>query len=128
MTEVASSQEGTEAAATTLPPIAFGTDGWRARVAAEYTFENVRRCAEGVAEWVIAEGTAERGVVVAWDRRFVSEHFAQAAAEVLLAYDIPVAISKTAVPTQMSSMEVVERGSAAGIVITASHNPWTDNG
>src|SRR5439155_18385170 len=105
-----------------------GTDGWRARVAAEYTFENVRRCAEGVAEWVMAEGTAERGVVVAWDRRFVSEHFAQAAAEVLLAYDIPVAISKTAVPTQMSSMEVVERGSAAGIVITASHNPWTDNG
>ena len=128
MTEVAFSQEGTEAAATTLPPIAFGTDGWRARVAAEYTFENVRRCAEGVAEWVMAEGTAERGVVVAWDRRFVSEHFAQAAAEVLLAYDIPVAISKTAVPTQMSSMEVVERGSAAGIVITASHNPWTDNG
>jgi phosphomannomutase len=116
-----------EAAIPTLP-IAFGTDGWRGRVAEEYTFENVRRCAEGVAEWVRAEGTASRGIVIAWDRRFVSEHFARAAAEVLLAYDIPVAISRTAVPTQMSSMEVVERKSAAGIVITASHNPWTDNG
>ena len=115
-------------ATSAAPPIAFGTDGWRARVAEEYTFENVRRCAEGVAEWVVAQGASARGVVVAWDRRFVSEHFARAAAEVLLAYDIPVAISSVAVPTQMSSMEVVERGSAAGIVITASHNPWTDNG
>ena len=51
-----------------------------------------------------------------------------AAAEVLLAHDIPVAFASHAVPTQMSSYEVVERGSAAGIVITASHNPWTDNG
>lgn len=115
-------------AAAALPAIAFGTDGWRARVAEDFTFENVRRCAEGVAEWVVSQGTVTRGVVVAWDRRFASEHFARAAAEVLLAYDIPVAISSVAVPTQMSSMEVVERGSAAGIVITASHNPWTDNG
>ena len=109
-------------------PIAFGTDGWRGRVAEEYTFENVRRCAQAVAEWVSSAGTASRGVVVAWDRRFVSEHFARAAAEVLLAYEVPVAISSVAVPTQMSSLEVVARGSGAGIMITASHNPWTDNG
>src|SRR5205814_341279 len=57
-----------------------------------------------------------------------SEHFAQAAAEVLLARDIPVAFATHAVPTQMSSYEVVERNAAAGVVITASHNPWTDNG
>ncbi len=50
------------------------------------------------------------------------------AAEVLLAHDIPVAFAVHAVPTQMSSYEVVQRGAAAGIVITASHNPWTDNG
>ena len=54
--------------------------------------------------------------------------FAAAAAEVLLGHDIPVAFGVHAVPTQMSSYEVVERGAAAGIVITASHNPWTDNG
>ena len=112
-------------AATT---IVFGTDGWRARIADEFTFENVRRCADGVAAYVGEQGTTAKGVVVAYDRRFASEHFAAAAAEVLLAHDIPVALAATAVPTQMSSFEVVQRGAAAGIVITASHNPWVDNG
>jgi len=115
----------------TAPPpttITFGTDGWRARIADDFTFENVRRCADGVAHYVTEQGAAARGVVIAYDRRFASEHFAAAAAEVLLAHDIPVALSVRAVPTQMSSFEVVERGAAAGIVITASHNPWVDNG
>ena len=108
--------------------IVFGTDGWRARIADEFTFENVRRCADGVADYVERAGSTERGVVIAYDRRFDSEHFAAAAAEVLVARGIPVAIARHAVPTQMSSYEVVERGAAAGIVITASHNPWVDNG
>ncbi|HXG40704.1 MAG TPA: hypothetical protein VNJ28_07145, partial [Candidatus Limnocylindrales bacterium] len=108
--------------------IVFGTDGWRARIADEFTFEAVRRCADGVARYVEERGERAKGVVVAYDRRFASEHFAAAAAEVLLARDIPVAFAATAVPTQTSSYEVVERGAAAGIVITASHNPWTDNG
>ena len=117
-----------QATAPTPARIVFGTDGWRARVAEDFTFENVRRCADGVARYVVGRGAQAKGVVIAYDRRFASEHFAQAAAEVLLAQDIPVAISRTAVPTQMSSYEVMERGAAAGIVITASHNPWTDNG
>jgi phosphomannomutase len=108
--------------------IVFGTDGWRARVADDFTFENVRRCADGVARYVVGRGEEAKGVVVAYDRRFASEHFAAAAAEVLLAHDIPVFLASVAVPTQMSSYEVVQRGAAAGIVITASHNPWTDNG
>ena len=108
--------------------IVFGTDGWRARIAEDYTFENVRRCADGVARYVIGKGEQAKGVVIAYDRRFASEHFAIAAAEVLLAHDIPVAYGAHAVPTQMSSYEVLERGASAGIVITASHNPWTDNG
>ena len=108
--------------------IVFGTDGWRARIAEDFTFESVRRCAEGVAAYVVDRGEQSKGVVIAYDRRFASEHFARAAAEVLLARDIAVAFASQAVPTQMSSFEVVERGSAAGIVITASHNPWTDNG
>ena len=108
--------------------IVFGTDGWRAKIADDYTFENVRRCADGVATYVVERGEGAKGVVVAYDRRFASEHFAAAAAEVLMAHDIPVAFATHAVPTQMSSFEVVERGAAAGIVITASHNPWTDNG
>jgi len=108
--------------------IVFGTDGWRARIADEFTFENVRRCADGVAQYVVDRSEQAKGVVIAYDRRFASEHFAQAAAEILLARDIPVAFALQAVPTQMSSYEVVERGAAAGIVITASHNPWVDNG
>jgi phosphomannomutase len=116
------------AGATQPTTIVFGTDGWRARIADEFTFENVRRCADGVAAYVEAEGTNAQGIVIAYDRRFASEHFAAAAAEVVLARGIPVAIATHAVPTQMSSYEVVERGAAAGIVITASHNPWVDNG
>jgi phosphomannomutase len=110
------------------PGIVFGTDGWRARIGEEYTFDNVRRCAQGVAEWVVGQGSSARGVVVGYDRRFASEHFAIAAAEVLLSYDIPVLFAEDAIPTQMTSYEVVERSAACAIVITASHNPWTDNG
>ncbi|MGZ6273667.1 MAG: hypothetical protein ACXWM8_05200, partial [Candidatus Limnocylindrales bacterium] len=108
--------------------IVFGTDGWRAKIADEYTFVNVRRCAQAVAEYVMESGQQTRGIVFAYDRRFASEHFATAAAEVVLAHDIPVVFAAHAVPTQMSSFEVVQRRAAAGIVITASHNPWTDNG
>jgi phosphomannomutase len=114
--------------ATAAPTIVFGTDGWRARIADEFTFDAVRRCADGVATYVADRGESAKGVVIAFDRRFASEHFAAAAAEVVLAHGIPVALSDHAVPTQMSSFEVVERGAAAGIVITASHNPWVDNG
>ena len=113
---------------TPLPPIVFGTDGWRARIGEDYTYENVRRCAQGVAQWVHDQGAVSKGVVLGYDRRFSSEFFAAAAAEVLLAYDIPVAIASVAIPTQMTSYEVVEQGFACGVMITASHNPWTDNG
>ena len=108
--------------------IVFGTDGWRARIAEDYTYDNVRRCAQGVAEWVTQKGTQAKGVVIGYDRRFSSEYFAQAAAEVLLAYDIPVSLTAEPVPTQMTSYEVVDKGHACGVMITASHNPWTDNG
>jgi phosphomannomutase len=110
------------------PPIVFGTDGWRARIADEYTYDAVRRCAEGVARWVVDRGSAASGVVVGYDRRFASEYFARAAAEVLLAHDIPVFFAREPLPTQMTSFEVVSRGAAGAVVITASHNPWTDNG
>jgi phosphomannomutase len=108
--------------------IVFGTDGWRAKIADDYNFINVRRCARAVAEYVVEHGDQAKGIVLAYDRRFASEHFAAAAAEVVLAHGIPVVFADHAVPTQMSSFEVVQRKSAAGIVITASHNPWTDNG
>src|SRR5436190_23121639 len=96
----------TETAAPAPARIVFGTDGWRARVAEDFTFDNVRRCADGVARYVLGGGEREKGVVIAYDRRFASEHFAAAAAEVLAAQGIPVVFAAHAVPTQMSSYEV----------------------
>ncbi|MEO5986162.1 MAG: phosphoglucomutase/phosphomannomutase family protein [Candidatus Limnocylindria bacterium] len=108
--------------------IKFGTEGWRAAIAEDYTFHNVRRCARGVAEYLQQTGGADRGVVVCWDRRFASEHFARACVEVLAAHDIRSFVPGEAVPTQVGSFFTREMGAGAGIVITASHNPWTDNG
>jgi phosphomannomutase len=108
--------------------IKFGTDGWRAAIAEDYTFHNVRRCARGVAEYLHSIGTEERGVVVCHDRRFASEHFARACVEVLAAHEIRSFVPPDAVPTQVGSFFTREIGAGAGIVITASHNPWTDNG
>ena len=82
----------TPAGAVAPTSIVFGTDGWRARIAEDYTFENVRRCADGVAQYVVDRGATAKGVVVAYDRRFASEDFARAAAEVLLARDPPEAV------------------------------------
>ena len=73
--------------------IVFGTDGWRARIGDDYTFENVRRCAKAVAEYVVSRGEQSRGIVIAFDRRFASEDFAAAAAEVVLAHGIPIALA-----------------------------------
>ncbi|MDE3192180.1 MAG: phosphoglucomutase/phosphomannomutase family protein [Chloroflexota bacterium] len=108
--------------------IVFGTDGWRARIAEEYTFDAVRICAQAVAEWVRSAGGSDRGVVIGYDRRFVSEHFAAAAAEVVAANGVNVHLSTAAAPTQSFSWATMRRKAKAGIVITASHNPWTDNG
>ncbi|MEJ7695962.1 MAG: hypothetical protein WKF78_04875 [Candidatus Limnocylindrales bacterium] len=57
------------AAAASAPTITFGTDGWRARIADEFTFDSVRRCADGVAHYVADRGEQARGVVIAYDRR-----------------------------------------------------------
>jgi len=113
---------------TGVTTIRFGTDGWRAAIAEDYTFHNVRRCARGVAEYLQEQGTADRGVVIAHDRRFASEHFARACVEVLAAHDIRSFTPPEAVPTQVGSFFTRELNAGAGIVITASHNPWTDNG
>ena len=63
--------------------IHFGTDGWRGRIAEDYTFANIRRCAQGFAEYLIHHGLKDEWVVVGYDQRFNSENFALAVAEVL---------------------------------------------
>lgn len=110
--------------------IKFGTDGWRGVIAEDYTFENLRRCAQGFADYLKAKWGKEcsRGVVIGGDRRFHSEHFAEAAAEVLAANDIPAHFCGGGVPTPVISFSVKQRNAIAAINITASHNPPTDNG
>ena len=61
-------------------PIKFGTDGWRAVNADDFTFANVRFCAQGVADYLKQKGLAGRGIYIGYDRRFASEDFAAAAA------------------------------------------------
>ncbi|MER3460323.1 MAG: phosphomannomutase, partial [candidate division GAL15 bacterium] len=111
-----------------MTAIRFGTDGWRGRIADDYTFANVRRCAQGFARWLQDTGQAEGGVVIGYDRRFASEHFAEACAEVLAGNGIRVYLCDRAAPTPAISYSVVARGAAGAINITASHNPPTDNG
>jgi alpha-D-glucose phosphate-specific phosphoglucomutase len=108
--------------------IKFGTDGWRGVIAEDYTFENVRRCAQGVALYFLQHGGGERGMVVGYDYRFSSENFGAAAAEVLAANGIPVLLTQSGTPTPVISYAILANKAAGAINITASHNPGTDNG
>ncbi len=112
------------------PPtsIKFGTDGWRAIIAEDYTFENVRACAASAAMYLKKRGLAGRGLIVGYDARFASEDFAAAVAEVAAAYGIKVALSETLCPTPVVSFSIIDRKAGGGVVITASHNPWRWNG
>ena len=126
-----------------LTPIRFGTDGWRGVIAEEFTFSNLERVAQAYALHLLrgeraatpqadpAPGGERRAgprVVVGYDRRFLSEFFAERAAEVLLGNDIGVDMFDADVPTPLVSWAVRERGAAGGVVITASHNPAEFNG
>jgi phosphomannomutase len=108
--------------------IEFGTDGWRGTIAEDFTFDNVRRCAQGFARYLLDKGGAKKGVVVGYDRRFASEHFAEAVAEVMAAHRIHVHLTQVATPTPVISFSVVALGVGGAVNITASHNPPWDNG
>lgn len=109
-------------------PIKFGTDGWRGVIADDYTFDNVRRCAQGFASYILSLGKQNEWVVVGHDKRFASEHFAAACAEVLAANGLRVWLTDGATPTPVISYAVIDKMAAGAINITASHNPPTDNG
>ncbi len=108
--------------------IEFGTDGWRGVIAEDYTFDNVRRCAQGFANYLLKRGRQGEWVVVGHDKRFGSEHFAAAAAEALAGNGLNVYLTDGATPTPVIAYAVVEKKAAGAVNITASHNPPTDNG
>jgi alpha-D-glucose phosphate-specific phosphoglucomutase len=109
-------------------PIKFGTDGWRAVIAEDFTFDNVRFCAQGVAEYLKKEGLDSQGLIIGYDNRFASEDFAAAAAEVIAGNGIKVFLTPRSVPTPVISYGVTLKETAGAIIITASHNPARWNG
>ncbi len=108
--------------------IKFGTDGWRGYIAGDYTFENVQRCTQGFATYLLNHGKQGEWVVVGHDKRFHSENFAATAAEVLAGNGLRVYLTDGATPTPVIAYSVVNRQATGAVNITASHNPPTDNG
>ena len=92
--------------------IKFGTDGWRGLIADDFTFSNVRICAQAVAEYVKGRGLGGRGVVVGYDTRFLSERFADDVAGVLAANGIRAYLSISPVPTPVASYAVMDKEAA----------------
>jgi phosphomannomutase len=109
-------------------PIKFGTDGWRAVIADEFTFENVRYVAQATADYFKTVEGLERAVLIGFDVRFQSKAFARAAAEVIAGNGFQVVMIDRPYPTPYVSFEVRRRKFAGGIMITASHNPPMFNG
>lgn len=108
--------------------VRFGTDGWRAVIADDFTHANVRVASQAIASYVCDLEDPRRGVCIAYDTRFGSEHFARTAAETLAAAGIPVFLSNGVTPTPALSFAVRKRQAAGGVMITSSHNPYQWNG
>lgn len=112
-------------------PLRFGTAGLRGLLGAGESRINravVRRTTWGVARWLIDGGTADRGVVVGYDGRRLSRELAEDTAGVFAALGVRAWLTPTLVPTPLAAHGVLALGAAAGVVVTASHNPATDNG
>src|SRR5215212_2435001 len=109
--------------------IKFGTDGWRARIAEDFTFANVEIVTQALIDYLKAQNSSGKlSVLVGYDRRFLSDLFAERAAEVFAGNGIAVDLFDGDVPTPLVSFEVKRRGLDGGVMITASHNPPDFNG
>jgi phosphomannomutase len=108
--------------------IKFGTDGWRGVIAEDFTFANARIVATAIARYVARCEDARKGVLVGYDHRFASDHVAMAITEVISSTGTPVWVMDRACPTPAVSLLVRQRNAAGGIVVTASHNPYSWNG
>jgi phosphomannomutase len=114
-----------------MAQIKFGTDGWRAVIAEDFTFANVARVAQAAADYWKAESgkrKAENKIVVGYDRRFLSDRFAQITAEVLAGNHFQAVLTPEPTPTPSVSFAVKNLRAVGGVMITASHNPPIFNG
>ncbi|MCC6372418.1 MAG: phosphoglucomutase/phosphomannomutase family protein [Bacteroidia bacterium] len=110
-----------------MTKIKFGTDGWRAIIALDFTVENVARVTEATSKWLLKQ-SKNPTVVVGHDCRFAGELFAETTAKVFIANGIKVFLAKDFVSTPMISLGAVKYKTSLGIIITASHNPPSYNG
>ena len=108
--------------------IRFGTDGWRALIAEDYTYENVARCARGLCDYMRLRGTADRGLIVGYDTRFLSPEFAATVAGVAASQGIRTLLADRSAPTPVLSYNVLHHNAGGAAIITASHNPAIWNG
>ena len=108
--------------------ITFGTDGWRAVIAEDYTFDNLTRVARATAAWVQQQDAGDGSVVIGYDTRFQGAAFAKHVACVFASAGVRVALASGFATTPAVSWATADRGATAGIVITASHNPPQYNG
>ncbi len=109
-------------------PIKFGTSGWRAVMAEEFTFLNVRRAVNGIARYVVSQKPAGAKVIVGRDPRFLGETFCSLAAEILADYGVTPLVIAEAAPTPTISYAVTQSKADGAINFTASHNPPEYNG
>jgi alpha-D-glucose phosphate-specific phosphoglucomutase len=109
--------------------IHFGTDGWRAVISDTFTFANLRLVAQAIADFVREEGESETPeVVVGFDTRFLSDRYAAEVARVMAGNGIVAHLTRADCPTPALSYAIVHQRAAAGVIITASHNPPRYNG
>lgn len=108
--------------------IRFGTDGWRGIIAHDFTFENVAKCTQGVADYIKEVGFAHLGLLVAYDTRFSSKEFATLVADILANNGIRTLLCDKVTPTPAASYNILVQETAGAVVITASHNPAQWNG
>ncbi len=106
-----------------MAPIKFGTDGWRAIIARDFTFANCRVVTQGLASYINCNNLTKKGIVIGYDNRFMSEDFARECARVLAGNGIKVFLLKKASPTPVTAFAVREKEAGGAIMITASHNP-----
>ena len=111
-----------------MTQIKFGTDGWRGVIAREFTFDNLGLVAQATMDWMTREGLADQGLVVGYDRRFLSREFACRVAEIAAGNDIKVLLCDDVAPTPAVSWAAKALQAGAGVMITASHNPPIYNG
>lgn len=111
-----------------MSKIKFGTDGWRAIMSDEFTFENVKIVAQAIANYVNNNNLTERGIVIGFDNRFQSEKFAAAVARVLNGNGIKIYMTNRATPTPVTAFAVKANNAGGAVMLTASHNPPEYNG